>query len=780
MRAPIELLLAESAWLRRLMRRLAGDDDGAAELQQDVAVAALRAPGCAIGPAWLVSVARRLSALRRRRAVREAARIAGLVPRDAAPGAAEVVAETELQRRAVDAVLALPSHYRDVILLRFLRGMPIDAVARQLGVGIDTVRTRQKRALRQLRAQLLPEQDLGARLGAPFAGIVMGMSKKSVAAAALAVAVLWSSLFLMEGEGPVTAPVPASAVAAVAALQGARASAMSTTAVAPPSEERQLLPSAPLQPAPPTPPRRAPVPTGGILVTVVSVDGQPAGEGHAVLCRAAAGPGQVLASDGTSTVRFPDLPAGRYVVGTASATNRQAVDVLADSTTTVTMRLGAGKRVAGRVIDAQGRPVPFAEIRTQHGSTWPAWQFPIGRADAAGRFEVGGVTPMQMLLATDARLGVTPGRLLREAELQQQPHAVVELKFSNGDGSEVRGRVVDDSGVPVPRAWVQLDPYAVPALEGHIRGSASTRLCTTDAEGRFVATGIPVGRCRLYAYTPGLAPHTRYLRLSAGEPLDVEVVLPHGATVRGVVRDELGQPIADAYVRVEGQYYPQKFYVQTDAAGTFVFDDVAIGTFRVAAWQRQTPRIRREVVIDRPGEHEIEIVLTNEGSLHGRLLDARGQPLANWFVRRRGSSRWTATDADGRFTCVECKPTGNELFVRPKEQQLVHARFENLQPGPDEQVLVVGDERRPTSRVSGLVLDTGGQGLAGAQLQLEQFGALWSLPTQTGADGAFELGPLPPGSYRLKVRRDGHKLPTVDFELLPHQHLRIEPVYELR
>jgi DNA-directed RNA polymerase specialized sigma24 family protein len=64
-------LLADARWLSGLLRRLTGDVDLAADLHQEVAVAALSAPDKAVGRAWLATVARNLAALARRRASRE-------------------------------------------------------------------------------------------------------------------------------------------------------------------------------------------------------------------------------------------------------------------------------------------------------------------------------------------------------------------------------------------------------------------------------------------------------------------------------------------------------------------------------------------------------------------------------------------------------------------------------------------------------------------------------------------------------------------------------------
>ena len=82
-----EILLADSAWLRGLTRHLTGNDDAAADLQQDIAVAALNSGGRPIGRAWLATVARNLAALVRRRSARETSRLEKLAVPEASASA---------------------------------------------------------------------------------------------------------------------------------------------------------------------------------------------------------------------------------------------------------------------------------------------------------------------------------------------------------------------------------------------------------------------------------------------------------------------------------------------------------------------------------------------------------------------------------------------------------------------------------------------------------------------------------------------------------------------
>ncbi len=156
-----ESLLAHGAFVRAVARAMLGATDAEVEdVVQDTWSAALaskpREPGRL--RSWLGGIARRQAALRiraRTRARRHLPRAferEGRRRRPLDPHSASVRAETG--RRLVEAVLALPEPYRDVVLLRYLEELPPRVVARELGLPVETVRTRARRALARLRADL--------------------------------------------------------------------------------------------------------------------------------------------------------------------------------------------------------------------------------------------------------------------------------------------------------------------------------------------------------------------------------------------------------------------------------------------------------------------------------------------------------------------------------------------------------------------------------------------------------------------------------------------------
>jgi len=160
----IEELLNEAGWLRRLAASLVHDGAQAEDLVQDTWVAALRhPPGQGEPRPWLGRVVRNLAKNRGRDRARREAREAFVHAEPTTPTPAALAQEAEAQRLLAEAVTRLEEPLRAVIVLRYFQGLDSGAAAERLGVPASTLRTRQQRALEELRADLDRRVDGGRR-----------------------------------------------------------------------------------------------------------------------------------------------------------------------------------------------------------------------------------------------------------------------------------------------------------------------------------------------------------------------------------------------------------------------------------------------------------------------------------------------------------------------------------------------------------------------------------------------------------------------------------------
>src|SRR5262245_29768373 len=181
------LLAGEGRALRALARSLLGPGD-ADDVVQEAQAAAIAAPAAArrLGP-WLTGAVRHLAKMLRRSDARRRKReqFAAREELDPRSDPAVIAAQAEVVHDVAAAVRALEEPFRTVVVLRFWRGLLPGAIARELGVPLNTVRSRLQRAIERLRAQLDRGDGGRERWSAPLltiAGVERGASVSTAVA----------------------------------------------------------------------------------------------------------------------------------------------------------------------------------------------------------------------------------------------------------------------------------------------------------------------------------------------------------------------------------------------------------------------------------------------------------------------------------------------------------------------------------------------------------------------------------------------------------------------
>jgi protocatechuate 3,4-dioxygenase beta subunit len=242
--------------------------------------------------------------------------------------------------------------------------------------------------------------------------------------------------------------------------------------------------------------------------------------------------------------------------------------------------LNGEQLVAGRVVDDAGQPVPEA-IVTLDG--WNSDRFVLaggdssrrgGRSvarrqatsDAEGRFWFGAVAPGSYRLFA-RQTGRAESASVSVLVQQGDERDDLELVFAGG--LAIRGSVRDEQGRVLQDVHVSAF-----GEDGDTQTATSTRV---QADGSFEIRGLAPGTYWLEASRyrvrdddpdePWLDAYLEHVE-AGGEP--VTLVLERGATIEGVVRDTLGQPLMSAHVqpRVES-FLAQIVADSTDLTGRF-------------------------------------------------------------------------------------------------------------------------------------------------------------------------------------------------------------------
>lgn len=711
-------LLAEGAALRRLARSLLGADADADDLVQDTFVAALQSPGADAGRRpWLRGTLHNLAAMWRRttsrRAAREVVAAAAAPPIDDDPAA--IAAQVEAIREVAAAVHELEEPFRTVVVLRFWRGLLPEAIATQLGVPRNTVRSRLQRGLERLRARL--DRHFGDRRGwqvalLPFAAAmphaphvalttagaatatkalgVLFMTKIHVALATTALVAVGLLLWWLDRSAAAPPPPDASArrevAAAPAATSEVAAPAATTTTTAAGTETALAE-------------RTAAAPTTGLTVLGnVTKAGAPCADFVLLL----------QWFDGTETTGSPAAThevrsdaAGQFVWrGPAPTTTGMLLAVRAGPTAgakvwcTPQLVLAGQREVElpvtvlvldrtlfGRVHDVHGAPIAGAEV------TVNGWSDVATFSDADGRYELKVTGPPYPLLVQKTGYRERVFDAYAVDGLQRN-----ELDIELLPGAAFRGRVVDEAGHAIAGAKVN--------SMGLARGTE------TDAAGQFVFGGAaPDQNHGITVTKPGFQPTTT-VASPGGEPL--HIVLRPGLTLTVRVVGDRGEALAGVRVGVRSESFrPMQNRGTTDAEGRVRIPDLPAKTVEILANKDGFVAARSEV--DVPAQRsELVLVLRPGRTIAGRVLDPKDQPIvgASVYCRTTATEGEPETVGSRATSDVEGRFTIRELPLEPCTIHAHHADFRRASSpavagSPTE--LVVRME--PAASVAGRVVD---------------------------------------------------------------------------
>ncbi|MBI4557479.1 MAG: carboxypeptidase regulatory-like domain-containing protein [Candidatus Hydrogenedentes bacterium] len=438
--------------------------------------------------------------------------------------------------------------------------------------------------------------------------------------------------------------------------------------------------------------------------------------------------------------------------------------------------LHRGIVITGIVVDAQERPVPYAEVAAV--AVPPATQRDNGSADEAGGFELAGFVPEQQVTmyasSPDLRSRLQ-GPFTIPADGLRDLRIVLELEAD----AALSGVVVDHRGYPKP-AVVLAMPEDKSLLLAEARMSART-----DAEGRFVMTGLvpatydvqlgPYGH-----YVHGILTATTLTLRSHEVRSGLRLVFDdsHILRISGRVTDTEGKPIELAEVFASGEDGSGR-HASTDRNGRYTIDNVAEIERDVSArHDRYGSAILRDV---RAGTENADFVLQARPRMEGQVVDAKtGRPVPEYEIGigpayGRAVTMQKVANPEGRFS-LETQPGRWTLLVRASNYRPTETPEQPIEPGQTLRDVVIPLEAGQ-SRVEGLVRRADGSPVPGARIILGNLppAALTAVPggaqpmatdvaAHTDDAGRFVVESLPPECTRLFVVSPGYATGSAEFD----------------
>ncbi len=404
----------------------------------------------------------------------------------------------------------------------------------------------------------------------------------------------------------------------------------------------------------------------------------------------------------------------------------------------VEFRLQPAARMAGRVVDARGEPVPGVDVTAQLAG-WvtgclimsppePCLGNPNYRSrltDVDGRFVFEALKPGWFVIRASngnqahvVRWQVLPGKNGREVEVAL-PAKLVPLE----------GRVVDADGKPVSGAQVS---------NTSVRPDSQM----TNEDGVYRFPRVLSGDYLLEVSHPDLGWIQK--RIQIGEsPARIDIRMPVATVVEGRVFGPGGSPIPKPRLSVDFKD------VELDPEGNFRFN---VSTGEHAVRVEAVGWITAEIPLTATGDPiELNIQLSRPATISGRItgLPPGERGALNLIEGPRERPNGTGADEDNTFRIHNVAPGTWTLLATDSNGRTLKQR---VQVEEAREITVEDFEFPPLPLVRGRVLDPEGRATKESQVV---FNRGWrQIYTQADAEGRFTAY-LADGTWTVKAQQEG-------------------------
>lgn len=432
--------------------------------------------------------------------------------------------------------------------------------------------------------------------------------------------------------------------------------------------------------------------------------------------------------------------------------------------------------VKGTVYDEAGRPIEGVVVTATTFALAGNQNHLAGRAktDFGGKFELALPDGSYYLNADKEGYGSTLA----------MAHSGDEVGMVLLDSGAAEGKVTNERGEPVTRFSIDVigpstDDMAAPAP------FVSKRF--ESADGSFKITQLPDRVMYLRVTAEGHAPaYSEAMKPEPGVTQRADLVMNTGCILTGVVEDEDGRPLMDAFVDAELRRSAGVIGdTSLDAAskdvtandGAFRLANVPLGNILIQAYQQDHAPAMQLIQIERCEDVQpIRLRMGAGGSLTGVVRDARGNPVFGaklTLMNRTVGFVNTKSDREGRYRFDRLPPgvmrveaqRGQERAVAPVMVEAGKAAERDLK-----------FSRKGDGTIEGRVL-ANGKPLPGIQLLIAKSageGLMNMYFPVTDGEGRYRVSGLTGGMYAVLItsmnqvssaRIENGEPATVDFEV---------------
>ncbi len=414
--------------------------------------------------------------------------------------------------------------------------------------------------------------------------------------------------------------------------------------------------------------------------------------------------------------------------------------------------------VSGRVLHADGSPVPFASVRLFYpcpaGDSIVWVGISSKNTNASGQYSWDYVLSSPRIVAVDPETEDSRDLQFRIGHTAQRLNVDIVML---GRGS-LQGRTLDEAGKPLKDSSIRVSSLT----------DSSVYSAKTDAAGQFTIARVPVGPIFIEAVNvdaqaqfsvsevipfAGATTTRDLVLLRADSPK--QITIKKGTLTAHVVRSDntstAGLPVILYYENGSqaGVFCPGTGVDEcavamgtVDANGAFVFSNVPAGDLHVRSLDQATlQQGDATTLLPIDGAASLTVILQGGfGSIKGVVLDPTGNPVAG--ARVGGGLSLTVTDAAGRFLLNDV-PLGTRTIVAVSDelQSSAKADVDLVRVGEQVPLTLVLDS---FASIAGTIFHVDGTPAASIPVY-----AFRSLP---GGGGIAVIGPATSddgGHYRL-------------------------------
>ncbi len=787
-----EILVDHVRFVRGIALHLIRDEQVADDIAQETLLVALeKAPRNVVSlRSWLRKVALNVTRMRlrkdgRRQALEQRVALGENPFVDISP--VETNEKEKVIRSVVDAVFSLDEPYRTTVVLRYYESLTPAEISARLGVPLETVRTRLRRALKRLRADLDHSYE-GERQGwvislLPLAsGNPSGLSGITaaeevsfrsafpwiVSASALVLTtVLTASFFFFQGGGeeenlrqPMAPQEELHQKTTVADLD---------PQVFPAEEEEREVQSH-LSP-------------GSIRAHLTFSDGSPAVSVRGLFLQPMPGeeptrpPGQdlVLVTDESGVMTWAEADPGDWFLYLDRCSEKFSVQVDSGKTSTVEISLPPGVRVEGLVVDWKRRVVSGADVLLATHSRLVDSGVVVASSAADGRFVIQDLS-LSRYVGARAK-DHEPSWMIAVSGKQTISTRSLVLVLP-GPGASIQGRVFDPDLNPVPWAEVLLEDTRS-LKRGSLKDGSYVMVpavlrTRTDDLGRFHFPAVQRKEFELYVSQARFASVPLLVDVTGCESFSQDVILQYFSTLEGRVLSRQGVPVPDARLVIQDPgtgTFRKAPEAMTSSSGSFRVGGLVPGTSSIFVHGPSDSGQAEDQLDLLPGEvGNLEVHLSSGLDIQGQVVSEEGRLLSGFRVKAVAAfgavAKWSPelrasreeveviTGSDGRFLLSNRADCLHRLEVwepaQPGGPPVM--RVEGARPGQGEQQLRIPASSRLRSSIrGGLLLPTGEPAFGfrvGVVRERSLLDPWWVEPD---LDGMFEISPLGMGQHLVLI-----------------------------